>query len=949
MGLSLRIMKIETPNIKYEDINMIIRKCQVNHMENPLGFDLGTPVFHWVVDESKGTKTTEARIIVSSGGKLIHDTGFSDLNNLGTSLNIKLLPRTRYNWTVTVRTNASEEVESPVQFFETGKKDEPWVGKWIHSDSQEKDKKRHPIFSRKVKIVKKVTSARLYVCGLGMFSATLNDERIGDEYLTPYCNNYNAWVQSIAFDVTEQLMEGQNDLAITLGNGWYNSRFGVSGLTEPYYGTEMKLIGELKVQYEDGTEETIGTDENWDVTRSQITLSGIYEGEHRDDTLPAVDASKAKLCEAPKGKLMDRLSLPVVIREERKAQELIVSPKDEQIIDFGQNLAGSFRINVHGLKAGEKVHIQVGEVLQDGCFYNDNYRSAQSEFIYISNGVDKIVQPEFTFYGYRYAKVEGIQEFAQEDLTALVMYSDMPEIGSLVTGHEKVNRLILNAEWSKRGNFIDVPTDCPQRDERMGWTGDAEVFAPTALLQSDAYAFYNKYLYDMTTEQEENDGIVPDVIPSFGVNNGGTCAWSDATTIIPWKMYEYTGDKTILEKHYPSMKSWVDFMKREEDNNHAYIKKYQWGDWLALDGDNSADAVKGGTDDDYCAAAYYLYSTRILTKTANLLDKKDDAEYYGKLEKEILEFIRSEFFTVTGRSTVDTQTGYLLGIQFGLGPDSKRMEQSLIKKFDENAGKLQTGFIGTPFLAETLTQIGHSDLAYELLFNEEYPGWLYEVNHGATTIWERWNSMLEDGSVSSTGMNSFNHYSYGSIVSWIYQYAAGLRQDPEVPGYKKVIFAPIPNKKLGHSEVTYDSSAGLWKSYWKILDDNRLELSLRVPFGCEAEVVLPNVPEDVFEQTNPLFANVKDGVCHVGPGVYKVVYEMTAEAIKYYSLDSKLWQLLKNPLIKGFLSDNVPNFSMLPSHYFSESLRTVAKIFADAVTEDQLQQIDMMLKQIEVV
>ena len=926
---------------------MIITNCQINHLANPMGYDFSdAPVFHWVVEESLGTRQTEARIVVRCGEDCLCDTGFSALDSLAVPLSLKLKPRTVYSWTVTVRTDAGETAESPVQTFETGKMEEPWAAQWIHSDSQEKDRERHPVFGKKFRVEGNIRKARLYICGLGMFDGKLNGKRIGSEYLTPYCNNYNAFVQALTFDVTDSVRNGENDLSIALGNGWYNGRFGFRPTEEPYYGTEMKLIAELRIMYEDGREEVVGTDGSWDVTRSTVTFSNIYDGEHRDDTLPAAAPEKARIAEQPAGKLHDRVSIPVIVREELPAAELIVSPKGETIFDLGQNLAGSFRLHVHGVRAGETVHIQVGEVLQQGCFYNDNLRTAKAEYIYISDGADLILQPEFTFYGYRYAKVTGIPDLRKEDFTALVLYSDMAEIGTLTTGHEKINRLILNAEWGKRGNFIDMPTDCPQRDERMGWTGDAEVFSPTAMLQSDTYAFYRKYLYDMATEQAEHAGGVPDVIPAFGVYNGGTCAWGDATTIIPWNLYQASGDDAILREHYDAMKSWVDFMKREEDRDHAYTRKFHYGDWLALDGDGGIDSVKGGTADEYCAAVYYLFSTRIVARTAELLKKAEDAAYYAGLAEGILKYINDEFFTVTGRAAIDTQTGYLLALRHGLGPDAGRNAAGLLQKLSRNKGKLQTGFIGTPLLAETLTQIGASRQAYDLLFNEEFPGWLYEVNLGATTIWERWNSMLPDGSVSSTGMNSFNHYSYGAIVQWIYERAAGFRRDPETPGYRKVIFAPVLNRKLGFADVRYASPAGTWKTHWKVLDHCHVEISLTVPFGCCAEVILPFAPQALYGTENPLFADVRDGVCHVGPGTYAVSWETTETLRKVYSIDSPVRELLADPNVISALSEVAPDIAQIPDHYQEATLRQIAMVNSN-VSEAQLKEMDDLLRSIE--
>ncbi|MGI6106322.1 MAG: family 78 glycoside hydrolase catalytic domain [Lachnospiraceae bacterium] len=863
---------------------MKITHCQVNHIANPVGYRLERPVFHWTVEDAKGTKAESARIVIrkkkdlSAGSETspAGDTGWGAFDSLAVPVDLKPEPRTRYVWTVSVRTDAGEEAASAENYFETGKMGEPWTASWIGCDDSEP---RHPVFSRKISAGSDIAAARLYITGLGLYEAFWNGKKIGNEYLTPYCSNYDEWVQVQTFDVTDMLRENPDaDLSVALGNGWYKGRFGFSGRQGGWYGDSWKLLAELHILHSDGTETVVGTDESWSVTRSKITFSNIYDGEHRDDTLPDTDPVPAVKTEAPKGALSDRLSLPVIVHEEIRPKEIIHTPAGETVADLGQNIAGSFRLRLHGLKAGDKVHVQVGEVLQNGNFYNENLRSAKAEYWYTSNGTDLVLQPQFTFYGYRYAKVEGVPDLTADDFTGLSMYSDVPQIGEVTTGDPKINRLILNAEWGKRDNFIDVPTDCPQRDERMGWTGDAEVFAPTAMYQSDAYAFYTKFLFDMSTEQKNHDGGVPVVVPAFentGARFKAACAWSDATTIIPWIMYEVTGDPEILRRHYPSMKSWVDYVTRLEDDGHQWRDLSHFGDWLALDGDGKVDSVHGGTDSGYCAEVYYLYSTRITARAAKLIGNSGDAEKYETLAEKILEYIRYEYFAPSGRSTVDTQTGYLLALRHGLSVDPKKMAERLVEKLHKNNDRLQTGFIGTPLLAEELTENRESGLAYKLLFNEEYPGWLYEVNLGATTIWERWNSMNPDGSVSSTGMNSFNHYSYGAIAEWIYSRAAGLRRDPAVPGFRKVLFAPLPNEKLGSLDAQYDSAAGLWKSHWKVLGPDRLEVSLTVPFGCTAEVCLPKASDPA---GNPLLTVDESGVSHIGPGEYTAVYT-TAEPL----------------------------------------------------------------------
>lgn len=946
---------------------MKITGCQVNHFNNPLGFRIdGTPVFHWIVSDAAGTRATLSRIVISredtaSGERTeVADTGWTELDSLAASVNVALAPRTRYIWTVAVRTDTGEEGISAENFFETGKMEEGWVGRWIAAADE--DEGLHPVFTKKIipDREKEIAAARLYISAAGLYEAHWNGEKIGDEYLTPYCTNYNAWMEVISHDVTREVRQtaaagATGELSICLGNGWYNGRFGFNPDQRPHFEGGKKLIAELHITYTDGSENVIGTDESWLATRSAITFSNIYDGEHRDDTLPKTPAQKAVLTGAPKGELLDRLSLPVVVKHVLPAKKLIHTPAGETVIDLGQNQAGIWKLHLH-VPAGTKAHVQVGEVLQEGNFYHDNLRSAKAEYWYTSDGRETDLIPHFTFYGYRYVKIEGIPDLRPEDFTALVLYSDMDQTGSLTFGNEKINRLLLNAEWGKRSNFIDVPTDCPQRDERMGWTGDAEVFAPTALYQSDAYAFYTKYLFDMATEQKENGGMVPDVVPDFGVHSCA-CAWGDATTIIPWTMYQYTGDKSILEKHYESMKAWVDYVEKRDEDQWGWRDQFHYGDWLALDGGGAIDEVLGGTDEGFIAEVYKLYSAQIVHDTAALLGRENDAAGYQELADNTLTQIRREYFSPTGRSCIDTQTAYLLALRFGLSVDPDRMKERLIWKLKKNGSKLQTGFIGTPILAEGVTSIGHPEMAYDLLFNEEFPGWLYEVNLGATTIWERWNSMEADGKVSSTGMNSFNHYAYGSIAAWLYERAAGLRRDPSVPGFRKVEFAPLPNWKLKSAAATYQSAAGVWKTHWKILDEHTLEIALSVPFGCSAVVVLPGFDRATLaageaneaEAPNPLFDSIgADGRCHVGPGEYSITYRTCEPLRRIYSTRMPLNELLASQEAKAILMKMAPQILQVPKQYENMSLRDLAAVMNSTGTaeEEQFDRIDDALKNI---
>ena len=425
---------------------MKITNCKVNHMVNPLGFAIKKTVFSWTVEESCGKKQTSAQIQIWSNGKRIVDTGWTDLDPLAAEVSVALIPRTRYVWNVAVRTDAGEEAISDLYWFETGKLDEPWQAKWIGCDDSEP---RHPVFCKEIAAEKEVVSARLYICGLGLYEASWNGKKIGVEYLTPYCNNYDSWVQYQTFDVTTQLQK-TGTLSVELGNGWYKGRFGFDRRQKPYYGDSWKLIAEVHITYADGTEETIGTDESWLVTRSNITFSNIYDGEQRDDTLPESAAVHAVLVDAPKGKLTARHSTPVVVQKELPVREMLHTPIGETVLDVGQNMTGSFRLAVNE-PAGTRIHLQFGEILQNGNFYRDNLRTAKAEYIYISDGKPHVLEPKFTFYGYRYVKVSGVSGLKAEDFTALVLHSALPKTGTLETGNKLVsptsNGVTLIISW----------------------------------------------------------------------------------------------------------------------------------------------------------------------------------------------------------------------------------------------------------------------------------------------------------------------------------------------------------------------------------------------------------------------------------------------------------------------------------------------------------------------
>ena len=883
---------------------MKITHCKLNHLVNPLGYALPHLSFAWQVEDARGTSQTAARLVIAADAGLNHilyDSGFADLNPLGTKVHLEIAPRTRYYCAVAGRTDAGEEASSTVNWFETAKQDEPWQGRWLTCDSTEP---RHPVFCKTLPCAD-VAAARLYICGLGLYEAALNGEKIGDEYLTPYCNNYNAWLQYQTYDITTLLQKG-GSLRVSLGNGWYKGRFGFDRSQKPHYGADWLLLAEIRITHTDGSAEVIGTDESWQVERSKITFSGIYDGEHVDASLPELPAVPAALADAPKGRLTARYSVPV--RPFASLTPVLLhTPAGETVLDLGQNMAGTFTMHVD-VPAGQTVRLQWGETLQDGNFYRDNLRTARAEYIYVSDGTPAVLAPKFTFYGGRYVKVEGVEHLSAEDFTPLPLSSDLERIGTLTTGHELVNRLIENVWWSCRDNFIDVPTDCPQRDERMGWTGDAQVFAPTAGFLLDTAPFYAKYLHDMATEQAGRGGAVPNVVPSFDMD-GCSSVWGDAAVIIPWTVYEQTGDTAILAVQYDSMKAWVDYITEMDGGNCRWRQMFHFGDWLALDVAGAApDNTKGATDDGFIADIYYMHSAKLTAKAAELLGKSNDAAQYAALAKRLRARIVQEYYTPTGRCAVPTQTGYLLTLRHRLA-DPARTAADLRKKLARSGGKLQTGFVGTPLLCNVLSENGMHDLAENLLLNEEYPGWLHEVKLGATTIWERWNSLDESGHISSTGMNSLNHYSYGAILEWMYRHLAGLQ--PTAPGFTAVRLEPKPNWKLRELSCRYRSAAGEWAVQWRCIDADTLTLAVTVPFGCTAELTLPNWNGETTDSA--VFGDVHGGICRLHAGQYTVTYKTAVPMFRLLSTANTTAELLADPAAKALLLKMMPAITQLPA------------------------------------
>lgn len=895
---------------------MRIKNVRINGMENPTGFDFGTVCVSWKVREASGKEQQNVKIEVSlteSFEEVLCVKEGKELNSAAEKLEFQQNAHTRYYVRVTVTDDKGETAVSEPAYFETGKMEEPWVGKWI---TTEKEDTFHPLFVKSFEAKKGLASARLYICGLGLFTAELNGKKVGDEVLTPYYSNYHDEEQYITFDITENVKE-QNRLTVSLGNGWFKGKFGLNNQSNNF-GDEFKLIAELRLVYEDGEVQVIGTDETWEYIGSDVEDDGIYDGEiinhllwKEKENLP----KKAVLTEA-EGKLVARYSLPVMEMEDMQVKEVIYTPLGETVLDFGQNFAGYVTFRNH-LPEGTRIVFDHGEILQDGNFYNENYRSAKSQFVYVSDGRDELVRPSFTYFGFRYVRVTGWPgEAKEEDFTGKALYSKMDRTGYIETGHQGVNRLFLNALWGQKSNFIDFPTDCPQRDERLGWTGDAQVFSGTASFNMDTTAFYHKFLHDLRNEQVKYDGILPGIIPVLDPNGPiFSSVWGDIATILPMVVYEHSGNVETLRENYPMMKDWVDKITKEDKargQKYLYDFGNQLGDWLALDG-RTEQSMEGGTDAYYIGSNYYAMSVQKTATAAEILGYKEDEAYYKDLYEKIKAAIIREYFTETGRLAIDSQTGYIVALYSGIYRDKEAVVAGLKARFYKDCYKLKGGFTGAPILCRVLAENGFEEDAFYFLMQEEYPGWMHCINLGATTIWERWNSVLDDGHLSGTMMNSLNHYSYGAIVEYLYRDVAGLKALE--PGFKKALITPLMNGKLKYMNMTYDSAYGEYKVSWKVLKDGNVSVDIQVPFGCSAVIGLPFYEGEVTE---------------VAAGSYHYEYRPIEDLRQRYNHKTMFKDMMHDPEAMKVIERVSPMLMYFLStgnqDYFYESLQSLEKL-----------------------
>lgn len=829
---------------------MQIIRQKANHLTNAIGIAPEKVLLSYQVQDAIGKWCLASRVELRSDDDERFDTGWLDsrqegagwipaIDPTGWLIPFALKRRMGYHFRVWVKTDHGECDCGEWADFETAKAEgERWVGRWI---TKPQEIVGHPLFMRRFSVDKPVRAARLYCMGLGLYEAYLNNRKIGDEVLSPGFHTYDAALQYQTWALTP--VQGENQLTFLMGEGWYMGKYGLK-LDAPRYGNAFGLIAEVRIQYQDGSEEAFGTDEAWQAAESPVLMDSIYDGEHMDARREGLSptAQAVALSPAPTAPLIPRMSPCLCIQQRLSACPVEGHPR---LFDFGQNLAGWVEFDCE-LPAGAVVRLTFGELLQDGKLYRDNLRRARCEYVYTSDGTRRTVRPHFTYYGFRYIEVEGLSDTPDaSQFTACVIFSDMERTGWIKTDHPLLNRLFENQLWSQKSNFLDVPTDCPQRDERMGWTGDIQVFCDTACFNMDCTAFLQKFLFDLSNDQRRLGGCVPMVSPMAGYELRGVSGWGDAATIIPWYTYLHSGDKTVLAQGLPGMMAWVDYISREataHSSGYLWRGSRQLGDWLALD----ADSVYGGTDRDFIATVYYYLSACLTAKAAVVLGEDAVADRHTALSEHIREAFIKEYFTKTGRLAVDTQTAYTMVLFLNLTPQNARecCAKRLRQKILAANGKLQTGFLGTVWLLSALCESGSADMAYDLLLNKDYPGWLYEVNCGATTIWERWNSIEPDGSMNRDGMNSLNHYAYGSVAGWMYRYMGGIQPVDGAPGFRRVRIAPIPDRRIGQCDTKLLSPHGLYTVKWA-WQNAALLLDIAVPFGCEAHLRMPGLEESL--------------------------------------------------------------------------------------------------------
>jgi len=921
---------------------LALHSLRCEYKRDPLGIDVRRPRLYWKLSsDERDTMQGACQVQVANteedlrdGNNLAWDSGRRETDQ---AIHVEyegpaLVSRQRCYWRVRAWDESGRESPwSEVAFWEMGLLDVgDWKARMVRPDLAEDPKISEPCPMLRKEFVLRggIAEARLYITSHGLYEAWINGNRVGDAFFTPGWTSYDRCLQYQVYDVTESLQEGANAIGVFLGDGWYRG-YTSYFCERNYYGTKLALFAQLEITFSDGSTENVVSDGTWRASTGPMLESDIFNGEVYDARreLPGWDEpgfddtswSGVSVIDFDRTLLSAPIGVPVRRIEEISPKNVIKTPAGETVIDMGQNMVGFLRLRARGPR-GTAITMLHGEVLdQSGNFYNKNLRLAKARDRFILKGDEReeVFEPRFTFHGFRYVKLEGYPgEVMMDRFAGIVVHSDLDRTGEFSCSNPLVNRLFENIVWSQKGNFLDVPTDCPQRDERCGWTGDLQVYAPTACLNMDSAPFLTRWLRDLRKDQRKN-GSIPLIVPDTfadrkelfarslkrgrkreGDHRGlfdkvavlsvldSSAGWGDVAILLPWQLYLRYGDSRVLESQYESMKTFSRFLEKRASRFGSFIyvspakwfRKETWrhlgyfstagfhfGDWLAPGDDMDKSILKSKL---YIPTVYYALDMLILSRIASVLGREDDAARYRETYDRIKAAYRYFRVRKNGQIWPKRQTAYALALVAGLVPDESREEVAgtLARMVREDSYRLGTGFLGTPHMCPVLSMYGHAEAAYGLLLQEDQQ-WLYQVDRGATTIWEHWDAIKEDGSFWSERMLSFNHYACGSIGQWLYEGIAGINCDEERPGYKHIIIEPIVDERLTDARALYESIHGTIRSEWCLAGDGRLILEVEVPANATATVTIPERYRGRVSEGGEALAPI-DGSIEVGSGTY---------------------------------------------------------------------------------
>jgi len=864
--------------------SLYVEDLTCEHKKDPVGIDVPQPRLSWKI-RGEGNNILQSAYSVrvalnprfSSSG-ILWESGkiTSDGSVLQAYQGPALKSATKYYWQVRIWDNKGRVSKwSETATWETGLlSQEEWKAKWIEIEDDTNRYSPSPHFRKEFTVNKPILKATLYITAHGLYEAMINGKKVGDQEMTPGWTSYGKRLQYQVYDVTDLVKKGNNAIGAILGDGWYRGSLAWED-NWAIYGRRLGLLLQLKLIHTDGSETLVVTDESWKANNNPgIRMTDLYDGFVYDATrklagfnLPGYDDSGWKRVTTRNYpfKLIASEGNPVRKIEEIKPVKIFRSPKGSLLVDMGQNMVGWVRLKATGPR-GTVITLRHAEVLDKyGEFYTENLRDADARVtVTLAGNGEEVFEPRFTFMGFRFVEVNGFPgTLTADNITGIVVHSDMKKTGRYESSDPLLNKLQHNIVWGQKGNFLDVPTDCPQRDERLGWTGDAQAFSRTAAFNFDVAAFFTKWLKDVALDQKPG-GEVPDVIPDVLNAQNATTAqpsagWGDVAVIVPWTMYTVYGDRRLLETQYPSMKAWVEYIRNKAGDDLIWQGGSKYGDWLFYHPPvNKHSEPDGYTEHDFIATAFYAYSSSLLAKAAKELGRNEDAVFYSDLFAKIRKVFINEYVTPAGRVSTNSQTSYVLALMFNLLPEELKPKaaQFLVEDIRSRKNHLSTGFLGTPFLCHVLSANGYTDVAYDLLLQESYPSWLYPVKMGATTIWERWDGQKPDSTFQDPGMNSFNHYAYGAIRDWMYRVSAGIEAGK--PGYKHIVIQPHITKKLDFSRASLDSPYGTIESGWE-RKDGKIAIRVTIPANTTATIILPVVsPERITENGVSLFSEKPD-------------------------------------------------------------------------------------------